>query len=189
MTKSEAHRLVMGLCATYPSQVAKLDKNQLRTMAAIYAKCLVDLEFTATAKAVERLAKSSRWMPTIADIRAEVGEVCHGQRRAGGEAWGDVLRAVGRHGHNRTPGVDFQFDDPLVADCVGHLGWTEICRSEIQAADRARFIELYDQLARGERKLAQISPGGTTPKLRGADGGPAALPVAEVLRALTEGTP
>ena len=39
------------------------------------------------------------------------------------------------------------FTDPVTAQCVASLRWRELCDSENQAADRARFVELYDKLA------------------------------------------
>jgi hypothetical protein len=35
------------------------------------------------------------------------------------------------------------------------MGWRNICLSENQAADRARFIELYDRLATDQRRRIQ----------------------------------
>jgi hypothetical protein len=107
-------------------------------------------------------------MPTIAEIREACMDLEHGEPKAGGEAWGEVLAAVSRWGIYRQPGLDFQFADPVVARAVQAFGWRNICNSENQQADRARFIELYDRLATVERK--QLNAG--------------QLPAAQRLRAL-----
>jgi len=65
-----------------------------------------------------------------------------------------VLKAISRAGRNRTPGVDFDFRDPLVLEAVRALGWVQLCDSENQVADRARFVELYDALAAKSRRAA-----------------------------------
>jgi hypothetical protein len=189
VTQAEANRLVMGLLAAYPTQAAKMDAGTARTMARMYSHALADLEFTAAAKAVQRLIQTSHWMPTVAAIRAEVGEVAHGARRAGGAAWGDVRRAIGKYGHNRVPGQDFQFEDPIVAEAVRGMGWRELCLSENEVADRARFTELYDELARGERKVAAVSYGAVSAKLPAGQPAPLADAVQNVLRALPGGKP
>jgi hypothetical protein len=77
-----------------------------------------------------------------------------------------VLAAVRKFGVYRQP----SFCDPVVARAVQSLGWEEICNSENQAADRARFIELYDRLSRAQRREAQVHGGAQLPALapRGA---------------------
>lgn len=147
MQKSEAKKIVATLAANYAPQLARLGIEQVRQMAEICADMLQDLEFDVVKAAAERLMASSEFMPTIAAIRSAALSITDGPQRPGGDAWGDVLKAVSRFGIYRTP----SFDDPVVARCVRQLGWTEVCNSTNRPADRARFIELYDQLKSHER--------------------------------------
>lgn len=147
MKSSEAKKIVAFLAASFPGQIAKLGETAARQMAEVYAEMLADLEYDHALAAVRRLATTARWLPTIAEIREVATDLALGPRRHGGDAWGDVLSAVSRHGRNRYP----QFEDAITAACVRALGWQEICNSENAIADRARFIELYDKLAREKR--------------------------------------
>ena len=45
------------------------------------------------------------------------------------------------------------------------FGWLDVCHSANQPADRARFIKLYNELARSERKEAAIAPNATSTAL------------------------
>jgi hypothetical protein len=146
MTKGEAAKLVAVLLAAYPAAKSTASTSE------VYERMLADLDYPTANAAVERLLATSRFMPSIAEIREACMDLQHGERVAGGEAWGNVLRAIGRWGVYRTPGQDFQFQDPVAARCVAALGWQNLCNSENQHADRARFIELYDRLAVSERK-------------------------------------
>ena len=56
---------------------------------------------------------------------------------------GDVLAEIRRTGVYGVP----SFADPLVTECVRIMTWRGLCLGENEAADRARFIELYDGLA------------------------------------------
>ena len=114
----------------------------------VYERMLVDLDREAAHRAVARLVNTSKWLPTIAEIRAAAVELQVGARRAGAEAWGDVVETIRRSGRYRTP----EFTDPLVAECVRSLGWLSLCDSTNDTADRARFIELYDSLAERTRR-------------------------------------
>jgi hypothetical protein len=144
MTEADVAELFAMLTGAFPN--AKVTPMT----GAMYRKALVDLDRDRAAAAVLRLANTAKYFPAIAEIRAAAVELEHGPRRAGAEAWGDVGLAVRRIGRYREP----TFDDPLVAECVASFGWLTLCDSTNDVADRARFIELYDQLAeRGRREL------------------------------------
>ncbi len=141
MTEKEISKLVAVIAAAYPA--ARGDAGTV----AIYQRMLADLDFVAARAAVERLLATSKWLPTIAEIREATLAVTAGEARPGGAAWGDVKAAIRRYGYDRRPGVDFYFADPVVLEAVRALGWFELCSSENEVSDRARFIDLYDRLA------------------------------------------
>ena len=146
MTDVEVRKLVAVLMGAFPA---------IRTApntAAVFERMLCDLDYAAANAAIERLLATSRFMPSVAEIREATLALTAGEQRPGGDGWGDVLDAVSRFGIYRVPGADFQFEDSVVAHCVRQLGWEEICNSENQVADRARFIELYERHAKIDRQ-------------------------------------
>lgn len=149
MTDLQAKRLVAALAAAFPNN--KLTDDSMR----VYVRMLADLDFEATNAGIARLVATAKFPPTIAEIRESTKTMESGDVRAGGEAWGDLLKAISRRGRNRQPGQDFVFDDPVVAEVVAALNWRELCDSENQEADRARFIQLYDKLAANRRRSEQ----------------------------------
>ena len=108
---------------------------------------LADLDFELAKRAVTRLIATSKFLPTIAEVRSAATAFELGPVRAGGEAWGDVVAAIRFVGHYGIP----KFEDPLVAHCVECLSWRGLCLGENEAADRARFIEMYDAVAERRR--------------------------------------
>ncbi len=152
MTKPEVAKLVAVLMASYPNNKFTTETSH------IYERMLADLDYPAASAAVEQLLASSKWIPTVAEIRERVVSLHRGEVLVGGEAWGLVLEAIGRYGRYRVPGVDFQFSDATTAECVSALNWRELCDSENPQADRARFVELYDRLAARNRR-AQLTDG------------------------------
>lgn len=168
MTALEARRLVAVAVASCPTQGGKLDRAQLKDMGDAWAALLADITYADASAALKRYLATSHWLPAPAQLRAIVSEAQHGRRRPGGDAWGDVLGAVGRYGRDRRP----TFVDELVGRCVDALGWRELCDSENQTADRARFIELYDRIATEaaqDRSVATL-PGVARPALIGPSG-------------------
>ena len=158
MTEEQTQMLVTVLVTSFPNTMVRLSAEQQRQTMATYRRMLGDLDYAVANAAVERLLATSRFMPTVAEIRDAALSLTTTEQVAGGEAWGDVLKAVARYGAYRIPGTDFAFADPLVAKSVACLGWQNLCLSENQPADRARFIELYDKLTQTERRL-QLSEG------------------------------
>lgn len=157
MKHSEVAEIVAMLLQAYPQ--AQFGPAS----SAMYERMLVDLDPATALEAVQRLMRTSKWLPTIAEIRTTAADVRHGPKRLGAEAWGDVTEAVRRVGAYRPPPA---FTDSLVTDCVGMLGWRNLCLGANDAADRARFIELYDGLV--DRRRADVVAGKALPAPSGA---------------------
>lgn len=156
MTEAEAQKLVTVLVTAYPTQIGRQTEEQQRQLHAIYRRMLQDLDYPVANAAVERLLATSRFMPTVAEIREIAFDLIAGEVKSGGEGWGDVLKAISKYGRYQKP----VFDDPVVARCVNAFGWLNICDSENAHADRARFIDMYEQVSATERRreLADALP-------------------------------
>lgn len=167
----EANQLLAILWAAYPVETVNVGGEQALAAAEVYACCLQDIEARVVVAAVEYLIKTSDRMPTVAHIRRAAVDMTYGPPRLGGDAWGDLRSAMSKHaggkhdGGIKRPGEDFQFADPIVARVVDRLGWWDLLASENRVADRARFIELYDELAEQERVIAAAAPGLATKEL------------------------
>lgn len=140
MKKSEVAELVMMILAAYPNARTTASTSQ------VYETMLADLEADRARAAVHRLIASSRFMPTVAEIRAAATELEHGAVRSGADAWLDVVEQIRREGYCGVP----RFADPVVAALVQRWGWRALCFGD-GVSDRARFIEAYDALTQRER--------------------------------------
>jgi hypothetical protein len=184
MTDIEAKKLVATLLAAFPRDASFLGPDQVRATAGAYQAGLQDLDSVQAAAAIRRLQATSERLPSIAAIRKAALEQAEGAARAGGEAWGDVTAAIRRYGSYRTPGKDFEFRDPLVARAVTALNWSDLCASENAVADRARFIELYEDLV-DRRRVEGVTaslPGASAPRQLGGT-----QPLTEVLKQIFGG--
>lgn len=158
MNELECAKVSAIVASSYPG-AAFSDEN-----AAAYERQLADLEYPLVVAALDLLTKTSRFLPTVAEIRDAALDIAAGERRTGAEAWADVVKAIRHVGHYRNP----RFADPIVADCVSSLGWRNLClEGSNDSADRARFIELYDNLSRRERRARQAAPALAAPAARG----------------------
>ncbi len=165
-TKDEIERTIRRLMAAFPRDVGMLRAEQVDLMVDAYAIALEEFHASVIDEAVKRLLRSRKNLPTASEIRGEIVKQHVGNTRPGGDAWGEVLRAVSKFGFYRTP----EFSDPVTARAVHAIGWRDICSSTNIAAERARFIQLYDSYARiinAEQVKATIAPGAEIPALVG----------------------
>lgn len=165
MNNSDLGKIVKSILASWPTQRQRMSDEDAAGFTLACKTGLADLEYGQARAAVDRLVKTSKFLPSVAEVREAAVVDRQGERKSGGAAWGEVTAMVKRYGGHRAPGIDFEVADPLVAEVIRALGWRDLCDSRNQAADRARFIELYDQLARQARKAAQLAPGVRPPVL------------------------
>lgn len=170
MTEVEAAKVVAILSASFP------DSKWGEATCRAYESALADLDFELASDAVRRIVATSKFRPSISEIREAAAVVAVGERRAGADAWGDVVKAVRYVGSYGAP----KFDDPLTARAVEALGWRNLCLGDSsEASDRARFCEVYDALSASERRSLVSEPGRLNDAPRGILGagrGMAALP-------------
>jgi hypothetical protein len=165
MTRNEVARLVeVALSACGQGQ--HMTVRQVESLVNAWELLIGDLTYPRASAALATLLQSSPYLPAVADIRRLVLELERGPVRTGADAWGDVHRAMSRFGSHRTPGLDFHFDDPDVAALVRSFGWRELCASDNAVADRARFIDAYEQSAAQRRREAQAPALGAAAEAR-----------------------
>lgn len=125
----------------------------------IYEMALCDIDPALLKTAVLQHIAASKWFPTVAELReSALGIVNYatGQVTAG-EAWGELMAMFRRgYSHYRVP--DFA-EQPLIGKALAAIGgWGYLCASENTVADRARFIEVYNQLLRRQQDDAMMLP-------------------------------
>jgi hypothetical protein len=137
--KSEASEIVAILASAFPS--SKAGDGTFR----LYEKVLLGYDYEAIHASAMRLLVNARWLPTLA-------EIIEGNEPAGGialEQWGHVGKACAIVGSYQPMPT---FRDPVTAHCVDMMGWKYLCTSPNEAADRARFVELYNQVSDRDRR-------------------------------------
>ena len=164
MTPAETAKAVALLQAAYPG--ARMSESTTD----LYERMIGELEFEVARATIIRIIRSSKFLPTVAEILEAAADVAIGPVRSAMDAWGDVAMAIRRIGYVGVP----RFEDPLVAECVQAMGWRSLCvGGSPEASDRARFCELYLEKQRAQRKQDVTQPGRL---LAGVTRAPAALP-------------
>lgn len=161
MKLSEAVRIVSRLQAAYPRQ------EYPDSTAEIYAGALLDLEAEDVEHAAVYLVRTSKWFPTISEIRERVAED-RADLPEPEMAWAEVREAIGRYGLDQTRPA---WSCAEIGDAVRVLGWRTLCTSTNIGLERERWIKTYTALRR--KRIEQIvAPAGALPgQLRLLPGG------------------
>lgn len=195
MNLNEATRAVAIALAACPSAASFLDEAAVRAMPAAWAMVLEDIPQDEVSAALKRyLATTPDKLPAPGALRRIVDESRNGRKRAGGDAWGDVMAllrptraraAFSMHCHPTERDVA----DPIAWRALSALTWPAICAAEIDdPAPRSQFVRLYDALAAGyveDRAVASL-PGVARPALPASHSAVASL-VGDVAKRLTGG--
>lgn len=124
----------------------------------IYEMALADINPELLKAAVLACIATRTWFPQPAEIRQQAADLV--QRASGQmgayEAWGELTKMLRRgYGINRTPSLDDLTQRAL--DAIG--GWRWFCNSDNPVADRARFIQAYEQLVARQNNDIMLLPG------------------------------
>ncbi len=139
MTKPEAARLVALLKAAWPRQ--ELAPETIR----LYAEMLVDLDADAAGAAVREAMTSSRFFPSIAEIRQLVAER-HANLPPAAEAWEEVVRGMRQASYDCQGWRDYpRWTCEPIKRAVDAIGLYELCNTDNLPTVRAQWLRLYEQ--------------------------------------------
>lgn len=153
MDKREFAIFASGLKTYYPRENL-LPNNQAMEL---WFKQLEDIPYKVAEVALHKWVETSKWSPTIADIREMAAETLQGEIPDWGEGWQQVMRAIRLYG-SYEPQKAYDMMDELTATAVKRLGWNNLCFSENQEVDRANFRMIYEAEAKKRKREAQIPP-------------------------------
>lgn len=120
----------------------------------LYQQALSDIPFDVLETAVKDHVTTSKWFPSIAELREKAMSYSVPQIPTAMEGWGEVQKEIRRTGYLGKP----TFSNPVTARVVDALGWKYLCLSEDSMADRAHFLKAYEQVAARETREVIMLP-------------------------------
>lgn len=123
--------------------------------AATYERLLVDLDFVDAMAAIDRHILTNKWLPTVAEIRAECTRAVSTLPEPE-IAWGEVRRKIGSHGRNIREDKPLNFSAPEIRAAVDVIGWQTICNDPNEMSTRSRFVDAYRSYYDGSVRVARL---------------------------------
>lgn len=121
----------------------------------LYGDRLMDFDSRVLRAAAEQLVATSRFFPTLAEIRAACEAVTAEERPTALDVYGDTIRELSRAlAAREVPRLD-----PVAKEVVAAMGGAyTLVASDNGAADRARFLEAYTEKRRQRDAADAIVP-------------------------------
>lgn len=162
MTPDEFDAGMAVLFSVWPKEASSL------ATLAVYAEIVRHLPGDVWRAAALLHLTRSPYFPKPHELLDCAAELTTPPQRTGLEAWNDVQQAIITHGVYHPPNgaqygefknYEWDFSDPLVSRLIdGAKAWAELCMSENQTADRARFIDAYEKVQQRAREQARLTP-------------------------------
>jgi len=156
MTLQETMSLMKILSVTYPRDAAYNDPSKVANTAEVWTMLLEDLPVKLVLVAVKKHCLTSRFPPTIAEIReaATVTAKPHLQITAA-EAWGEVMKAIRGYGYYREEEALESLSEQTRA-VVKTIGWKDVCVCEEPDIIRGQFRRAYETMAARRKETALL---------------------------------
>jgi len=137
-----------------PGETPQAAADRMSGLFDIWVQLLADIPVEVLRASALQHISESKWFPTVSDLRDASARILYPRRQTAIEAWGEVRRAFGTVGYYGAP----NFTDDVTASVVAELGWRSLCTSECQEADRARFLQGYEEHVKREKSSLVALP-------------------------------
>ena len=151
MTYDEFKILAKGMKAVYMQPTFLPDAAAFN----IWYQLLQDIDYKIANAAIQKYMLTSKFPPTIADIREQAASVVSGEKPLWSDGWEEVVRAIKNYGsYGQKEAMESMSEITRMA--VRRMGYIDLCRSENPVADRANFRMIFEQIAEREQKQNQL---------------------------------
>lgn len=150
MTKEEFMRIAAAINTYYPKE--KPFPNA--AAAQLWYEEFKEMPYEDVSIALRRHVNTSRWCPTIAELKEAIVVNVAGEQDWG-EAWKECMKAVHKYGH---PNIQAALESmsPLAREAAEKVGFMAICMSNDLSIERANFRKAYEQIAKNEYNKAAL---------------------------------
>lgn len=170
MTKADAARLVAIVVTAYPNFDKFKDAKAIEATVNLWAMMFEQDDSGIVALAVKKHIATSKWPPSVAEIREIMLEIQHPELIEPDKAWlavSDLMYSAGQFNHGD---LSRQLP-PLVARAVESIGWTSLWEMHRSAyiggkpgMDRVAFMQQYTPMYERE-KSRSMTPAQLTEKI------------------------
>jgi len=142
----------MGMAA---ANFPRLQEKDMSQTAKLWEKSLSDIPYDVAEKSLLKVLSTSKFFPTISEIREAAAQITQPRTMDAMEAWGLINQAIRKYGHYRPEdGLNSLPDD--VRQMAERFGWRELCLNENPDTLRAQFRMAWETQSKRENELKAL---------------------------------
>ena len=186
MTREETIKVIGIITTAYPNFDKFRDEKHIRSMVAIWADMFSEDDAGLVALAVKEHISTSKWPPSIAEIREIMTRIAHPDIIPPDEAWEVVSKYLATEGEYNHGDI-YRALPRAIAEAVDSIGYGQLYAMHVAYArghaakaglDRVAFMQAYEDKVERQRRQAML-PGSLRQKIEavsaGLDGGTRSL--------------
>lgn len=156
MTREEVIQVLAILKANYSGALKDMTRQEAEGKINLWITMFADTNKEIMNLAIQKIIATSKYFPTVAEVREVIAEINTGYILDGGAAWGEVITAIRNYGQYRELQALESMSD-MTKTVVQRMGWRDLCLSEDTEIDRAHFLKIY-QAEEKRQKEKNILP-------------------------------
>ena len=174
MTREETIKVIGIITTAYPNFDKFRDEKHIRSMVAIWADMFSEDDAGLVALAVKEHISTSKWPPSIAEIREIMTRIAHPDIIPPDEAWEVVSKYLDTEGEYNHGDI-YRALPRTIAEAVDSIGYGQLYAMHVAYArghaakaglDRVAFMQAYEGRRcypeASDRKSRRSAPGSTT---------------------------
>lgn len=150
MNQSEFAKIASAINTYYPREKPFPNKEAAQLWYEEFKEC----SYKDVSNALRRHVNTSKWCPTIAELKGAMVTNVAGERDWG-ESWNECLNAISKYGQYREQEA-LDSMTPITRLVISRIGYKELCRSEDINLDRANYRKIYAQVTDNEYEKAAL---------------------------------
>lgn len=121
-----------------------------------------DVDFEIFRQAVKRIVPKSKYLPSIAELRAEIAQITNPMLQLNvDDEWTNVITQIRRYGTYITA-EEFNKFNEVTLKIVKTIGWRRLCMSENIEFERKTFYEMFKSYQKRSEDISLMQLGTLT---------------------------
>ena len=178
MTREDTIRVIGVITAAYPNSDKFRDEKLIRSMVAVWSDIFSKDDAGLVALAVKEHISTSKWPPSIAEIREIMVRIAHPDIVPPDEAWEVVSKYLDITGEYNYGDIYLALPK-AIAEAVDSIGYGQLYAMHVAYArghaskaglDRVAFMQAYEDKVERQRRKAML-PGSLRQKIEAVSAG------------------
>lgn len=163
MNKADTIKMIAVMVKAYPNSDKYQTETDIQQTVNLWATVFVDDDVNIVNLALMKHIQTSKWPPSIAEIREIMMTIQCPDLIPPDEAWlavSDVMYSAGEFGYGAENSLP-----PLIRRAVSSIGWSNLWQmhrsgsmGKTAGMDRVAFMDIYKPLYERERQRMQLAP-------------------------------